>query len=140
MHSCIILHFFKAKPKNSSLTFFNKTRYIKLSSRNSYYTCNNQRAITDQLEQNQAALREEVSQVHTQMGQLMETIQVVARGKEIMAKIQEDMQQRANDATNPATMETLVPPQGNPPVQIPTTTPCIVPPPVINPPVIEIDG
>lgn len=34
----------------------------------------------DQLEQNQASLREEVSHVHVQMGKLMETIQVVDHG------------------------------------------------------------
>lgn len=41
----------------------------------------------DQLEQNQIALREEVSQVYAQMGKLMETIQAVTRGQEIMAKV-----------------------------------------------------
>lgn len=56
-----------------------------------------------------------------------------------MAKIPEDMQQRANAAANPATVENLVPPQGNPPVQILTIIPCAIPPPVVNPPVIQID-
>lgn len=42
----------------------------------------------DQLEHNQSALREEVSQVWAQMGKLMDTIQVVARGQEVMARIQ----------------------------------------------------
>lgn len=31
----------KQNSENSSLTFFNRTRYIKLTSRHSYYTCNN---------------------------------------------------------------------------------------------------
>lgn len=69
----------------------------------------------------------------------METIQVVARGQEIMAKIEEDMKQRSIVASNPDTIENPAPPQGNPHVQIPTTTPCIIPPPIINPLVIEID-
>lgn len=37
-----------------------------------------------------------------------------------MAKMQEDMQQRANVSANAATVENPVPPQGNPQVQIPT--------------------
>lgn len=57
--------------------------------------------------------------------------------------IQEEMNQRAHATTTPPTsihtMENLVPPQGNIPVQIPIGAPDGVPPPVINPPVIEID-
>lgn len=45
------------------------------------------KAVIDQLEQNQAALQEEVSQVKSQMGKLMETIQAIARGQEMMAKM-----------------------------------------------------
>ena len=55
----------------------------------------------DQLEQNQVTLREEVSQVRSQMGKLMETIQAVARGQEIMAKMQEEMNQCAHAANPP---------------------------------------
>lgn len=100
----------------------------------------------DQLEQNQTSMREKVSQVRTKMGQLMETIQVVARGQEVMARIQEETQQRANVvvATHAtlvaaATIDPLVPPQGNTTLQIHVSTPCVVPPPVFNPLVIEID-
>lgn len=49
------------------------------------------------------------------------------------------MQQRANVVANVATVENLVPPQGNLPVQIHVMTPGDVPPPVINPPFIEKD-
>lgn len=49
------------------------------------------------------------------------------------------MQQRFNVAANVATVENPVPPQGNPPVQISTMTPCGVPPQVVIPPIIEID-
>ena len=66
------------------------------------------------------------------MGQLMETIQSVARGQEIMAKIQEEMNQRDHDATpipnvNPPVVENHVPPQGNIPVHIPVGAPDGVP-------------
>lgn len=67
----------------------------------------------------------------------METIQVVARGQEVMARIQEEMQQRANDVAT--TVDPFVPPQGNNAVQIHMMTPGRVSPPVVNPPVIEID-
>lgn len=96
----------------------------------------------DQLKQNQASLIEEVSRVRAQMRQLMETIQAVARGQEIMARIQEEIQQRANIvvvASNVTTIENRVPPYCNPPIQIPTMTPGGVLPPVANPSVIEID-
>lgn len=97
----------------------------------------------DKLEQNQEGLCEEVSQVGAQMGKLMKTIQAVARGQEIMAKIQEKMNQRAHVVVatpnaNLATVENLVPPQRNLHVQIPTTTPYVIPPPVLNPLVIKI--
>lgn len=49
------------------------------------------------------------------------------------------MQQRCIVVANPVIMENLVPPQGNPHVQIPITTPCVIPPSVVNPLVIEID-
>lgn len=45
----------------------------------------------DQVEQNQTALCEEVSHVRSQMRQLMETIQAVAQGQEIVTKMQEEM-------------------------------------------------
>lgn len=93
----------------------------------------------DQLEQNQAALREEVSQVRSQMGKLMETIQEVARGQEIMAKMQEEMNQRAHAANPliPSVVETHAPPpQGNPPVHV--SAPGSVPSVNINPPIIEV--
>lgn len=66
----------------------------------------------EQLQQNQAALQEEVSQVRSQMEKLMETIQAVARGQEIMAKMQEDMNQHDNGDNPPIPMvvETPIPP------------------------------
>lgn len=99
----------------------------------------------DQLEQNQVALREEVSQVRAQMGKLMETIKSFTRGQEIMAKIQSEMNQRAHVAvttiptTIPTIVEDIMPPQGNTPVQITVGEPGGVSPPVIHPPVIKID-
>lgn len=49
------------------------------------------------------------------------------------------MQQRANNvAAISATMENPIPPKGNYPVQIPTITPSVIPPPIINPMTIEI--
>lgn len=48
-------------------------------------------AVMDQLEQNQAALSEEVSQVRSQMRKLIDTIQAVALGHEMMAKMKEEM-------------------------------------------------
>lgn len=56
-----------------------------------------------------------------------------------MAKIQEDMQQRSITVVNSAMVENLMPPQGNPQVQIPTTTTCLIPTPVINHSLIKID-
>lgn len=97
----------------------------------------------DQLEQKQAVLHEEGSQVRAQMGWLMETIQVVARGQEIMAKSQEEMNQRTHDVTLIPTviptMENHVPPQGPTPFHILVGAPSCVPPPVLNPPVIEVN-
>lgn len=99
----------------------------------------------DQLEHNQDALREGVSQVRAQMGQLMKTTQAVSRGQDIMARMQEKMNQRNHvvvtliHATNLPTIDNLVPPQGHAPVQIPVGAPNYVPPPVFPPPVIEID-
>ena len=51
------------------------------------------------------------------MGQLMEIIQEVTRGQEIMVKMQEEMNQHAhavNPPSNPFVVENPVPPQGNP--------------------------
>lgn len=45
----------------------------------------------NQLEHNQVVLREEVAYVRAQMGQLMETIQVVARGQEATARGEEEL-------------------------------------------------
>lgn len=54
--------------------------------------------------------------MQAQMGQLMETIQVVARGEEIMVKIQEEMNQSSHvvvaTPTSIPIMENHVPPQG----------------------------
>lgn len=103
----------------------------------------NQQAAMDQLEQNQAALHKEVPQVRAQMGQVMEIIQAVARGQEIMAKMQE-MNQRAHAANatpnaHPPVVENPIPPHGNIPVHILVGAPGGVPPVALNPPVIEVD-
>jgi len=60
----------------------------------------------EQLQENQVVLQEEVSQMRSQMRQLMETIQAVARGQEVMAKMQEEMNQGAS-TTNPPTPQTV---------------------------------
>ncbi|XP_050916256.1 uncharacterized protein LOC127131373 [Lathyrus oleraceus] len=78
----------------------------------------------EQLQENQVVLQEEVSQMRSQMRQLMETIQAVARGQEIMAKMQEEMNQRAS-TTNPPTPRT---------VENPTPVPQVDPPININAP------
>ncbi|XP_050919023.1 uncharacterized protein LOC127136518 [Lathyrus oleraceus] len=75
----------------------------------------------EKLQENQVVLQEEVSQIRSQMRQLMETIQAVARGQEVMAKMQEEMNQRAS-TTNPPTppafeILTLIP-QVDPPINI----------------------
>ncbi|XP_050875022.1 uncharacterized protein LOC127078624 [Lathyrus oleraceus] len=78
----------------------------------------------EQLQENQVVLQEEVSQMRSQMRQLMETIQAVARGQEVMAKMQEEMNQRAS-TTNPPTPQT---------VENPTPVPQVDPPININAP------
>lgn len=102
-------------------------------------------AIMDQLEPNQVALREEVSHVRSQMRQLMEIIQVVARGQEIMAKMQEEMDQCAHTSNpilvaHPLVVENPVPsPPNNTLAHIPVGAPGSVPRAILNPSVIEID-
>lgn len=76
------------------------------------------------------------------MGQLMETIQAVARGQEVMAKMQEEMSQQANAANPliPPVVENLIPPpppQVDPPMQIGALGG--VPHVNLYPPVVEID-
>ncbi|XP_050875576.1 uncharacterized protein LOC127079204 [Lathyrus oleraceus] len=94
----------------------------------------------EQLQENQVVLQEEVSQIRSQMRQLMETIQAVARGQEVMAKMQEEMNQRAS-TTNPPTppaVETPTPvPQVDPPINI--NAPGGVPNDNPRPHVFEID-
>lgn len=113
----------------------------------SYNTQIHQQIVMDWLEQNQATLRDEVSQVQPQIGQLMENIQAVARGQETMAKMLEEMNQHvhaanpiptANPSLIPPTIENpAVLPQSNPPVQI--GAPSSVPPVNLHPPVVKID-
>lgn len=93
----------------------------------------------NQLEQNQAALQEEVSQVRSQIGHLMKIIQGVARGQEMMAKMQEEVNQHAHISNPPVVENTVPPPQGNPSLHIQIGAPDGVPPTTLNPPVIEID-
>ncbi|XP_050889260.1 uncharacterized protein LOC127094476 [Lathyrus oleraceus] len=94
----------------------------------------------EQLQENQVALQEEVSQVRSQMWQLMETNQAVTRGQEIRAKMQEEMNQHAS-TTNPPTLpvvETPTPvPQFDTPINI--SAPDGVPNENPRPHVFEID-
>lgn len=74
----------------------------------------------------------------------METIQVVARGQEIMDKMQEEMNQHAHttnptSAAHPLVIDNHVPSQRNPPVYIPVGASSNVPQPILNTPIIEID-
>ncbi|KAI5420326.1 hypothetical protein KIW84_044203 [Lathyrus oleraceus] len=57
---------------------------VKLTSRHSYNTRRNQKLLMDQWEQNQAVMREDMTVVKAQMGQLVESIQALARGQEEM--------------------------------------------------------
>lgn len=99
-----------------------------------------QQVVMEQLQQNQAVLQEEVSQVRSQMGKIIKTIQAVPRGQDIMVKIQENMNQHANAANPsiPPVVETLIPhPQVDPPIH--TGTPDGVPHVNLHPHVVEID-
>lgn len=80
------------------------------------------------------------------LGKLMETIQAVARGQKIMAKMQEEMNHRAhagnpiptaNPPLPPVVENTQILPQINPPLQIGASVG--VPPTTLNPPTIEVD-
>lgn len=74
------------------------------------------------------------------MGQLMEMIQEVSRGQEIMQNMQEDMNQHANayNLSIPLVVETLIPHSHvDPPVHI--GTPDDVLPVNIHPSVVEVD-
>ncbi|XP_050919221.1 uncharacterized protein LOC127136737 [Lathyrus oleraceus] len=94
----------------------------------------------EQLQENQDVLQEEVSQVRSQMWQLMETVQAFASGQEVREKMQEEMNQRAS-TTNPPTppaVETPNPvPQVDPLINI--NTPSGVPNGNPRPHVFEID-
>lgn len=74
------LHF-RTKTKNLIIhPFLDQNRRYKLHSSHHYNTRHNQQVVTNQLEHNQAALYEEVSQVRSQLGHLMERIQAIALG------------------------------------------------------------
>lgn len=80
---------------------------VKLTSRHSYNTRRNQKLLMDQWEQNQVVMREDMTAVKAQMGQLVEAIQALTRG-------QEEMRQ-ANlrvAAANPAVVTIPVDPPG----------------------------
>lgn len=80
------LHISKHKNKNSFIhPFSDQNPTPKLTFW--YNTQRHQQAVMEQLQQNQVALQEEVSQARSQTGPLIKTIQVVARGQEIMAKM-----------------------------------------------------
>lgn len=78
------------------------------------------------------------------MGKIIEIIQVLARGQEIMAKMQKAMNQYAYTANlilvaHPPIVENSVPPPpNNTPVHILVGAPGGVPPTILNPLVIEI--
>lgn len=84
MHrSCIILHFMRQRQLNAlSFGLLSRTSTVKLTSRHPYNTCNNQKLLMGQLEQNQAAIREDKLNMRTQMGQLMDTLHVMVIGQE----------------------------------------------------------
>ncbi|XP_050918694.1 uncharacterized protein LOC127136143 [Lathyrus oleraceus] len=87
---------------------------------------NNQRLLMDQLEQNQAAMREDMTTVKAQMDQLVEALQALARG-------QEEMRQanlRASNA-NPAVVTIPVNPPGG------AGTPAVTQPPPKRGPVYQ---
>ncbi|XP_050919226.1 uncharacterized protein LOC127136743 [Lathyrus oleraceus] len=84
---------------------------------------NNQKLLMDQLEQNQAAMREDMTTVEAQMGQLVEALHALARG-------QEEMRQanlRASTA-NPAIVTIPVNPPGG------AGTPIVAQPPPVRGP------
>lgn len=95
--------------KLTILPFYLESSTVKLTSRHSHYTRNNKKLLMDQLEQNQAAMREDMTTVKAQMGQLVESLPALARG-------QEEMRQ-ANlrvSAANPAVVTIPVNPPGGP--------------------------
>lgn len=99
---------------------------VKLTFWHSYYTCNNQKLLMDQLEQNQVAMREDMTTMKAQMGQLVEALQALARG-------QEEMRQ-ANlraAATNPVVVTIPTNPLGG------TGTPVVAQPPPDRGPVYQ---
>lgn len=84
-----------------------------------------------------------MSNMRAQMGKLMETIQVVAKGQEAIARGQEEICQVNLRATS-ATLHNPTP--ADPAVQIPVGTPIgvgLVNPniiPAINPPILEVNN
>lgn len=87
-HSCIIF-IFQNKTKTLIHPFSDQNHTLKSTFR--YNTRRHQQVVMEQLQQNQVAHQEEVSQVRSQMGQLIETIQAITRGLEIMEKMHENM-------------------------------------------------
>lgn len=111
-------HMHLSKHKNKTKThpstpFSFQNHSPKLTFR--YDTRGRRQAVMEQLQENQVVLQEEVSQIR----QLMETIQAVARGQEVMAKMQEEMNQCAS-TTNP-----LTPPAIETPTPVPQVDPLI---------------
>lgn len=64
------------------LAFCSVILVIKLTSQHSYNTRAKQKIIMDKLEQNHVAFQEELTQVTTQLGQLMDVMQNVVHGQE----------------------------------------------------------
>lgn len=61
---------------------FRESVVAKLTSRHPYKTHNNKKILIDQLEQNQDAIRKDMITMRSQMDQLMEVVQNLARGQE----------------------------------------------------------
>ncbi|XP_050897154.1 uncharacterized protein LOC127103973 [Lathyrus oleraceus] len=78
-----------------------------MTSRHPYNTHSNQKLLMDQLEQNQVVIREDMTTVKAQMGQLIKAIQALARGQEEMR--QSNMRAAT---TNPAIVTMPVNPLG----------------------------
>ena len=65
-----------------ALAFCLESTSAKLISQHSYNTQGNQNVIMDQLEQNQVAIREDMINMRSHMGQLMKVMQNMAKGQE----------------------------------------------------------
>ncbi|KAI5409839.1 hypothetical protein KIW84_055338 [Lathyrus oleraceus] len=99
---------------------------VKLTSQHSYNTRRNQKLLMDQLEHNQVVMREDMTAVKAQMGQLVKAIQALARGQEEMR--QDNL--RVVVANPPIVTRLVNPPEG-------AGTPVITQPPPERVPVYQ---